>query len=507
MLAKLFGKKNDHPMKDIKRAQALLVDLPRNDAFRLVAELTAWIESVSQGEEFRLDDQFQVLCLLDETAQPYARKLAHEYFTLPDMNSAHGKRLFQALGNYSRHTVTAYLTMIGRYRNDDKGAASIKANLPLIVARAVRAMREQVKYAAAHYGPYDNGIWHHLVQLYLDAEQQQYLGGSLRLYPASISATTVKCEVGQLVALYCCGINSLSPQCMHLAERLIAQYGNTVETSTLLTGQVMFGIDLANPSAPLRMSPDATLHASMRYISLTDMPAKLEALIKILKKNIVPQELNLGGTFAAEWVLDAAQHVLNHLVDPPVRQNKRLALNTVVDVVTGFEHILGFCTGQSADEYPSMPWVLENVSSSGFCAVLPNRRAEGLCIGNLLGIQTPGVQKPFVAVVRRMLHDAEGRLHVGAETLANLVSDVTLQMSAASGFEKDQSALWLHSDAEDGTARLLMHTDTFLMQRSLKTRFNGRNYLMIPAQLLESGADYDLASFRVIEQEEAEKQD
>ncbi|MDO8206875.1 MAG: hypothetical protein Q7T38_03520 [Gallionella sp.] len=507
MFAKLFGKKSDHPMKDIKRTQALLNDLSRNDAFKLVTELTAWIESVALSEEFRLADQFPVLCLLDETAQPYARKLAYEYFTLPDMNTYHGRRLRQAMGNFYHNTVTAYLTMIHRCCNADKGAAAIKVHLPLMVARAVCLMREQVKYAAAHYGPYDDRIWHHLAQLCGHAEQQQYLDVSLKLYPTLVSTTTVKSEAGQLVAWYSCGINSLNPQSMHLAERLIAQYGNTLEISARPTGKVLFGIDLAHPSTPVRISQEAALHTSMRYICPADMQVRLEALIKILKKNIVPQELNLGGTFAAESVLDAAQHILTYLIDPPVRQNKRLALSTVIDVVAGFENVLGFCSGQSVVDYPSMQWVLENVSSSGFCAVLPNRRAEGLCIGTLLGIQTAAVQKPGVAIVRRMLRDAEGRLQVGVETLANQVSEVTLQQSAAGRFENDQSALWLHSGIEDGTVRLLMQPDTFLMQRSLKTCFAGKNYLMIPAQLQENGLDYDLASFRVIEQEEAEKQD
>ncbi len=47
-----------------------------------------------------------------------------------------------------------------------------------------------------------------------------------------------------------------------------------------------------------------------------------------------------------------------------------------------------------------------------------------------------------------------------------------------------------------------MQADVFFMQRSLKASFDGRNYLLMPVKLLESGLDYDLASFRAIEQEE-----
>ena len=83
MLSAIFGKKSDHPLADIKSAQTLLddLDLPRNDAFRSLAELTELIELLSEQAEFKLDHQFAVLRLLDEAAQPYVRKLAREYFT------------------------------------------------------------------------------------------------------------------------------------------------------------------------------------------------------------------------------------------------------------------------------------------------------------------------------------------------------------------------------------------------------------------------------------------
>jgi hypothetical protein len=68
MLAKLFGKKIDHPMADMKSAQSLLDDLPRNDSIRSLMELTDWMESVAGSGEFKLEHQFAVIRLLDEAA-------------------------------------------------------------------------------------------------------------------------------------------------------------------------------------------------------------------------------------------------------------------------------------------------------------------------------------------------------------------------------------------------------------------------------------------------------
>src|SRR5574340_367597 len=64
MLSALFGKKTDHPMADIKSAQALLEALPKGDAHKSLGELAEWIESVSDHDGFRPDHQFAVLRLL-----------------------------------------------------------------------------------------------------------------------------------------------------------------------------------------------------------------------------------------------------------------------------------------------------------------------------------------------------------------------------------------------------------------------------------------------------------
>lgn len=506
MLARLFGKKCDHPMADVKSAQALLDDLPKHDMLKSATELTDWIESVANHEEFRLADQFAVLSLLDETAQFYARKLACEYFTLPDLNTFQGNRLCLVLGNLSCQTANAYYGIFSRYCNGDKTASVIKSQLPLLVVRAVRLMRGQLKYAAVHYDYHDDTIWRRLAQLYLHAEQQQYLDVPLNLYSALSEPTSMKCESGQLLAWYACGINCLAPRSMHLTERIIAQYGSSIEISANLTTQALFGFDLAHPNHPVRVNVDATLHPLMRYISLTGMQASLGALIKTLEKNMVPQELNLGGVFAAERVLEAAQHVWTCLVAPPIRLSKRRELNALLNVVVGFENVYWRCKylDQESSEYPSAQWTLENASVSSFYAVLPGQGTGGVRIGDVLSMQTAGVPRLGVAIARHLLRDVEGRLHVGAEILANQVSEVVLCQSGVGGCESSQSALWLHAAVEDGTVRLLMPANTFSMLRSLKTCFEGKHYLLIPIELQGSGVDYDLASFRVIEQEEAE---
>ena len=47
-----------------------------------------------------------------------------------------------------------------------------------------------------------------------------------------------------------------------------------------------------------------------------------------------------------------------------------------------------------------------------------------------------------------------------------------------------------------------MPADSFVGNRSLKIQLEGKNYLLIPVGLQEKGLDYDLAKFKLIEQDD-----
>lgn len=506
MLSNIFGKKSDHPMADMKSAQALLDDLPRNDAHKMIMELTEWIESVADNADFKPDHQFAVVRLLDETAQPHARKLARDYFTPQALNRFQENRLWLALGNWSHHTARAYLKVFDRYCSGDKGTSAIKAQAPLLAARAVYAVTAELKYICARYGPIDNMIWSSLARIYQHAEQQQYQDTPLVLYPGASGNTTVKAELGRLLGWYGCGVNTLKPLQMHLTERIIGQYCSSMEISAQQHANSLFSFDLNRPAAPVWVKAGSAAHPSMRFISMEAMQPKLAALIKTLEKGTAPEDLNLGGLYDAELVREVAQYLLNYLTVPPSRRSARRGIKVGLSVVNGFDRMiertelaLNFGAEQPAH------WDIEDISASGFRTVLPAQGADDIRIGNLLGVQPDGVPHWGAAVVRRLMRDEANQLHVGTEMLTNQIAGVALSQSGGGGggFEDGQLALWLQAKPGDssGEARLLMKADTFSPHRSLQTQLEGRSYLLIPIGLQEKGNDYDLARFRLIEQE------
>jgi hypothetical protein len=503
MLSGIFGKKSDHPLAEIKSVQALLDNLPKNDALKSLMELTELIESATEYTDFQLDHQFAVLRMLDEAAQPYARKLMREYFTPFEKNQFQENRLWLVLDSFYRHTALSYYTVFSRFCNAEKGSTAIKAQIPLLAARAVHAIICRLKYICARYGQVDNMIWVNLALLYKHAEQLQYLKTSLSLYPGMISNTSVKCEVARLLVWYDSGLSALSPLYMHLTERLVAQYCSTIDIHAEISQNSRLSFDLNRPAEPTRINMGATTHPAMRFISMPTMQARIEDLMKVLKKNVVPDEVNLGGSYEAAVINEAAQYLLNYLVAPPVRRNVRRLANVTLNVVDSFDNVLK-CT--DAEKYFGVEkpahWVTEEISAGGFSTSIPAKGSGSIGIGSLLGIQPEGVLNWGVAVVRRLLRDDANQLRVGAQILSNHIACVFPNQNG-SELGDGQPALWLHSKQNDssGEVQLLMSSDTFSPSRSLKIQVDGKNYLLIPIGLQERGLDYDLAKFKLIEQE------
>jgi hypothetical protein len=233
------------------------------------------------------------------------------------------------------------------------------------------------------------------------------------------------------------------------------------------------------------------------------MQAKLELLMKTLKKNIVPDDLYLGGNYEAEVIREAVEHLLTYLIAPPVRRNARRMANVTLNVVNGFDKVIGRSTGELQEgEQDLAHWVTEEISVGGFSSALP-AGSDSIGIGSLLGIQPEGVSHLGVAVVRRLLRDDVNQLHAGAEILANHVAGVFLNQNGGEPGD-GQPALWLYPKQgapSSGVQLLLMKADTFSSIHSLKTRLDGKNYLLIPAGMQEKGLDYDLAKYKIIEQE------
>ena len=500
----LFGKKSDHPMADVKSAQELLDVLPKSDALKTLLELTTWVEAVREHAEFQLDNQVAVLRLLDETARTFERKLVRDYFAASALSKFQENRIWMALNEFYAQFAQAYLNVLARYRKGDKGSSAIKSALPLIAVRGICAAVGRLKCAASRYALVDEAVWGSLSEFYSHADAQHYLDEPVLRYSGSAASTSVRCEFASALAWYASSAGTLNRFHMHLAERLTAHLCQSFTVGTQCEPCSIYGFDPQRPLPPMRISEQTAPQPGLYFIGASDVATHIEALLKALEKNVVPEEINLGGSYNAGVVRDVLRHLADCLTLPsPVRRNVRHRIKVSMDVANGFSRLMEHSgIGLNFGEDASVAWEVQDISSGGFRCVVPASRTEGIAIGSLLGIKPENQDHWGVGIVRRLSCDQQNSLHVGVEILANQMTCVWLREQKA---EEEQPALWLNNpDDATGEVGLLLSPDTFSANRSLHARLTDKRYLLIPLALIEKGEDYDFAHYRMIEEDLSE---
>ncbi|MBU0621402.1 MAG: hypothetical protein KJ795_06115 [Gammaproteobacteria bacterium] len=502
----IFGKKSDHPLADIKSVQELLNEVPKNDAFTVVHEMTDLIESLlEQSDAFRLDHQLTVLRMIDEVAQSFVRKLLRDYFSVQPPQKFQENRLWGQLDRFYTLSSHAYHDVLTRYRNNGRGASTIKPELALLTVRGIGALTGRLKMVAARYALVDPTAWRQLADFYNHAETAGYHGQQVPLYPGVAGTTSVTQEFAALLAWYGVSAGTLSPLREHISERLISHVGSKLTLGRQFGSGVLFAFDLAQPTPPMRANPESTVHAAVRFVGSGDALNQLNGLLKTLDKDIVPDDLNMcGAKYDPELVGEVARYLIDALTQPlPMRRSPRRKINVNLKVASGFYKMLEQTdVGLNFSNEEGAQWEVEDISATGFRSVIPASIADGIKIGALVGSKPENIQNWGAGIVRRLSRDANNNLHVGVEVLSPQIIGVLLFDHGFEVEEIRQIALYLNRPNDNsGEALLLMRPDTFSPSRSLSMELNDKGYLLLPLALVESGEDYDLARFRLMEQD------
>jgi hypothetical protein len=493
----LFGsKKPDHPMAEFKEARKLLEELPANDAFKCADELSHWLQSVMAEEGFRADYRAQLVQLLDETAQAHLRKLAREYLATPRLTAAQEIRLWKAIYDYWRQAGLAYAGCIDLYAAGAKGADALKAGMPLLLARALRALASQLKWMYVRYGPMDQSVWGVIAKVYALAETRKLAKSPVTLYPGVPSESTPEQEFLKAVMLSASSPDSLLPLEMELCERLIAHFCASFTLRLDLQPDIAYWIDLATSRAPLRLARPPQHAPTLRFFAAGNALAELEALIRTIKASgAVPAQVNLGGSYPAEFVLE----VLNHLAlywspKPPERRHQRHRVKSRLNVVHGFDGVLGVFGAGPDDNTGTETWIVEDVSAGGFGAGIPEIKGEWLKIGGLLGLQPEGGDTWVLGVVRRLYRESSLKGSVGIQTIAKWAELVQLRASGGAGSE---TGILIGDGSEPpGEVRVLLRAGGFVPGQNLEYQKGEVTCLLLPHGVVESGDEYELVTFR-----------
>jgi hypothetical protein len=495
----LFGKKSDHPMADIKAAQQLLLDLPKDDPVKALHELTGWIDSVRADTAIRLDNRFAVLRLLDETARPHEIKVVHDYFASEALSSVQEKRLWRELSEFYAAQGEAYHSVLAACRDGEKGAPALKAMRQLMVARGISAVAGRLKCAAAHYAPVEPQLWGQLAEYFVEAEVQDFLDDDIELYPGA--SVTVRRQLAGVLLWWGSGTGTLKPQQIHLGERLAAHVCGGLTMGAEPADDALFVFDLAKSTPPARYNGDTAAHPNLRFVGLGSAQQWLELLISKLERGTVVPELDLGGRYEPEPVLEMGGRLRDSVLSaPPSRRNVRHSIAVNLTMLKGVSEILAVAGGGAPDTGPGKSWVAEDISTTGFRCNLDVAQGAGIKIGSLVGFQPENVQHWGVGVVRRLRRVEQNRLDVGVEVLTNRMVGVALREEGGPAGATDMPGVWLGA-AEPAAAesRVLVKPGGVAEDRLLRMRAGNKLYMLMPKGIVEKGDDFDLLRYQMVE--------
>lgn len=507
MLGWMKGTQSDHPLADDKAARQLLAELPANDSIKTLEELAYWLDSVRTADDLKVGRLLEIVDLIDAHAKNHQRKLSQDYLTGRDrLQKFQENRIWTTVFKFWKQLALAYEHVLKRYKSGANGWGAVKSQVPVIIARGLRAGALQLKWHLLRYGPVEPGLWGDLCKLYAYAEEKGLAQSRVEVYPGKFGESTAQREFLKSMMLSISSTDSLNPMKLEITERIVAQFSEFFILQQQAARGAHYFVDLGASKSPARFIQRIEMKPGLRFFGPGAAAAELEKLVlQIRADGAVPSWINLGGNYGPDQVMEVLKHLARYWAPtPPARAEERRSSVDKITVVHSFDEIVSTLTGDSADlsfDTIAEVWNVENESEGGYGAVLPYARSEWLKVGTLLGVKLEDGAAWGVGIVRRLSSIDDKNRYVGIQILARGATVVELAPVNAAGGR--QNAVLLPSNLTEttgtGEMNLLLRMGSFAPQKSFEMRAYDRSYLLVPRKLMEGGHDFDMARYRIMQ--------
>ncbi len=509
MLSWIKGTQSDHPLAEDKAARELIADLPANDSFKALDELSHWLDSLKGAEGVKLARQLEIVDLIDQTAKNHQLKLSQVYHASgARLQKFQEIRIWNAVFSFWKQLADAYQLILARYQAGAIGWGSLKGQLPLILARAMRALSLQLKWQFLRYGPIAPRTWNEYGRLYAYAEEKNFEADQVEVYPGKFGESTVQREFLKGLMLAISSTDSLLPPKLEIAERVVAQFSEYFVLQRQPGQGFHHYVDLTTGKGPARMVSRLQMAPGLRVFGPGSAAQELEKLIAVLQADgVVPSSIHLGGVFDPEVVLEVLRHLARYWAQvPPARSEERRRSVSRISVIHGFDEILATISDDTDDlafDNSAETWTVENESIGGYGALLAQTKSDWLKVGTLLGVKLEDGAAWGAGIVRRLsAYDLKQR-YVGIQVFSQGATVVKLAAANADSAAVVQDAILLPSSTSDsggsGEMSLLLRPGLYSAKKTYEMRAYSRTYVLLPKKLLEGGDDFDMVRFRILQ--------
>src|SRR5688572_14819536 len=400
------GGAGDHPMADAKQAREIIDGLP-TDATKALLEVTELLESLNQAEGFRLNRRFENIGLLEAAVREHQRTLLRVYLFNPRQQKYYENQLWNCATGFGKQLEAAYSLCARQYDSGFSGITSIGVSLPVIMARAMRALTFQLKWALFRYGPVEPRIWGAIAGLYRLAEQRGVADGVILVYPGEPARSSVQREFLRGVMLAASSPDGLPPLHQEIAARAIAHLAGSLRLSAQSVG-CTHSFDLALSKPPVRLFEDVEPTETLRYLGPGEALAGLEQLAAQISSGGIPADFHLAGSYEPELVAAVLERLVHTWsLSPSVRGAERRQIASNATVVPGLKELLstlgpsGGKNPETGQQPPAESWIVDNMSDGGYGAIVPPKTGDWVRVGALVGLKSETSQEWAVGLIRR----------------------------------------------------------------------------------------------------------
>lgn len=504
------GPNTKHPLADPATAKILVSRHSGGDSVAVLATITGWVHELMALPEVPLADRFAVLDLLDAHAKNYQINLVPEYLETARLRKLTEGVLWKTSFDFWTAIGDAYQACLDRYQSAPPPGREFDELLPVLVGRIIRSLTLQFKWALLRHERVEQKFWQDLGRTYLFAESREFANRRIAVYTSRHGESSASVELLKILMLAISGPDALSPVHQHIAERIIAHFGDRFVLSIMPQAAATFDFDLASGKPPTRKTQDKPTPLLLRHFGPGAANEGLEELTGYLRRTGgLPPYINFGQPVERTQ----ASAVLNHLsrcwADTPVpRQGKRQELVTDLTIVPCLiENTRCLTRLMEGDDIAAAPdiaerWQACDTSAKGCGAILPQAPGDWVAVGTLVGIHSENESTYRMAIIRRIISEAPGQHRVGMEFVGDSAAPVAL-FAAAATHAADQSrpgeAAVLVSRRPDprGIIELLGRHDGMIGADKLQMRFRDQVFKLERVDLIEHTPGYRHASYRL----------
>jgi hypothetical protein len=488
-----FSNKPVHPLADAREAKRILTEIANREPLSAVEDASAWVESLTVDESFKLAQRLDLIFKLDEAAAAQARRLGRDYPALAGASRIQETRHWDIAHGYWQLLGDAYGACLARGREAVKEGDAIRHQLPLLYARLIAALAAQFKWKLFRYGPVDPQFWATLGGHYLAAVEAKIEHKTLQLYPGC-GDTSIEAEYLKVLVFQATSIDNLQPLEIEIAERLIAHFLPHFSLIRELRPENVYWVDASKPLPPTRLAKLPEVTPTLRFFNGTRAVTEVEAtMAQIRSDGRVPPNINLGAQYAAEAVLPVLRHLaMCWAPKPPMRSTARRRISSPMKAVSGLAAVHQRLSGRASGSEGLESWAVDDVSLGGLGASVSISRHDWIRVGALVGMQPDGGDNWLLGIVRRYVRTAPNSGSVGVETISKTPRAV---FADAGGLWTE--ALLLDVPAVGEYARMALPANALEDKVALVFSLDDKTARLHPRETMAKGADFVIANFFV----------